>query len=500
MRQRKLFKPIFDPPSVSFILRQLGGQHHPFPCLNCAFNMKESRRVAVGDWREIKFAKLMKTRLYPALILLLMLASPRRAVAQPTILSTVPTNGATSVSPGAAVVFTFSTNMDPAATFVVFSDITASNESPTMVLGWSAGNKVLTCTPSPQFANNHHIAWNVDGQDAVGNPLAGTTDGNFTTALGVNGGSGTNALTTFLLGRYALYRQTNNAPPPLFTYEFVGQSTLASNRTATAITLTIPATPSRTNLLFENLLSPEQYQTNLFTPSLTNFDTNFPTVGNYVFKVTNSIAGSNQQVTVNLPNNSLPNAPQILNYTNAQTVNPSQPFTLNWNTFTNGGSADRIVVQINEPSTGGVGNSGLLLFQTSYYGPPAGLDGTATSVTIPANTLPPDSTNDAFVFFAHVAFTTNSTTSTTAIVASAVYFTIITTPASAAPVLTIIPSGTNVLVEWPTNATGYTLEFSTNLASTVWSTTLPAPVVVNTNKVVTNGISGTRRFFRLSVP
>jgi hypothetical protein len=369
-----------------------------------------------------------------------------------------------------------------------------------VVSAWSAGNTVLRCTGSPQFANNHNLTWNVIGQDAVGNPLIGTTGGNFTTVLGVNGGSGTNALTTFLLGRYALYRQTTNAPPPLFTYEFVGQSALASNRTATAITLTIPAPPLRTNLLAENLLYPEQYQTNFFTPSLTNLDTNFPTVGNYVFKVTNSITGSNQQVTVNLPNYPLPNAPQITNYTNTQAINPSQPFTLNWNTFTNGGGADRIVVQINEPSTGGVGNTGTLLFQTSYNGPPAGLDGTATSVTIPANILPPDSTNDAFVVFAHVAFTSNSGSSTTAIMGSATYFNIITTPASAAPLLTIIPSGTNVLVEWPTNAAGYTLEFSTNLSSTVWSTTLPAPVVVNTNKVVTNGISGTSRFFRLSNP
>ena len=443
----------------------------------------------------------MKTPFYSTLIVLLMLlASPGPAVAQPTIVTNVPNNGAMGVSPGAAVVFTFSTAMNPATTYVVFSDVTASNESPTVVLSWGAGNTVLTCTPSPQFANNHYIEWNVIGQDAVGNPLGGTTGGNFTTVLGVNGGSGTNALTTFLLGRYALYRQTTNAPPPLFTYEFVGQSALASNRTTTAISLTIPATPLHTNLLAENLLYPEQFQTNVFIPYLTNLDTNFPTVGNYVFKVTNSITGSNQQVTVNLPNYSLPNAPQITNYTNTQAVNPSQPFTLNWNTFTNGGGADRIVVQINEPSTGGIGNSGTLLFQTSYNGPPAGLDGTATSVTIPANILPPDSTNDAFVVFAHVAFTTGSGTATTAIMGSATYFNIITTPASAAPLLTIIPSGTNVLVEWPTNAAGYTLEFSTNLASTVWSTTLPAPVVVNTNKVLTNGISGTRRFFRLSNP
>jgi hypothetical protein len=417
-------------------------------------------------------------------------------VAQPTIASTVPSNGVTGVLSGAAVVFTFSTAMDPAATSVVFSDVTASNESPTVFLGWSAGNTKLTCTPSPQFANNHHITWNVDGQDTVGNFLTGTTGGNFTTVAGVNGGSGTNARTTFLLTKYALYSQTTNAPPSLFTYEFVAQSALASNRTATAITVTIPATPARTNLLFADLLQPEQYETNIFKPTLTNFDTNFPTAGNYVFNVTNSF--SNQQVTVTLPNYLLPNPPQISNYTNAQAVNPSLPFTLNWNTFTNGGSADRIVLQINQPSENG--NNGPVLFQTSLYGPPGGLDGTATSVTIPAAVLPPNSTNDAFLIFTHITSTSNATTETTALVGTADYFTIVTTAASAAPVLAIIKSGTNVLLEWPTNAAGYTLEFASNLTSSAWSTNLPAPVVVNTNKVVTNGISGMARFFRLSNP
>jgi hypothetical protein len=361
-------------------------------------------------------------------------------------------------------------------------------------LGWSAGNTKLTCTPSPQFANNHHITWNVDGQDTVGNFLTGTTGGNFTTVAGVNGGSGTNARTTFLLTKYALYSQTTNAPPSLFTYEFVAQSALASNRTATAVTVTIPATPLRTNLLFADLLQPEQYQTNIFKPTLTNFDTNFPTAGNYVFNVTNSF--SNQQVTVTLPNYLLPNPPQISNYTNAQAVNPSLPFTLNWNTFTNGGSADRIVLQINQPSENG--NNGPVLFQTSLYGPPGGLDGTATSVTIPAAVLPPNSTNDAFLIFTHITSTSNATTETTALVGTADYFTIVTTAASAAPVLAIIKSGTNVLLEWPTNAAGYTLEFASNLTSSAWSTNLPAPVVVNTNKVVTNGISGTQKFYRLS--
>jgi phospholipase/lecithinase/hemolysin len=68
-----------------------------------------------------------------------------------------------------------------------------------------------------------------------------------------------------------------------------------------------------------------------------------------------------------------------------------------------------------------------------------------------------------------------------------------------APHLTLVPSSDNVVLTWPTNATGFTLQSTTNLvSSTVWTTVSPTPTVVNTNNAVTNPISGTQKFFRLS--
>ena len=68
-----------------------------------------------------------------------------------------------------------------------------------------------------------------------------------------------------------------------------------------------------------------------------------------------------------------------------------------------------------------------------------------------------------------------------------------------APQLTIIPSGANVILTWPTNAAGFTLQSTTNLVSpAVWITNSPAPVVVNGQNAVTNPISGTQKFYRLS--
>ncbi|MDB6025249.1 MAG: hypothetical protein JWM68_1472 [Verrucomicrobiales bacterium] len=67
------------------------------------------------------------------------------------------------------------------------------------------------------------------------------------------------------------------------------------------------------------------------------------------------------------------------------------------------------------------------------------------------------------------------------------------------PQLSIIPSGANVILKWPTYAPGVTLQSTMNLVSpAVWSTNPPAPVLVNGQNTVTNAISGTQKFYRLS--
>jgi hypothetical protein len=74
-----------------------------------------------------------------------------------------------------------------------------------------------------------------------------------------------------------------------------------------------------------------------------------------------------------------------------------------------------------------------------------------------------------------------------------------TSISSLAPQLTITRSGATITLTWPTNAAGFTLQSTTNLVATaVWTNVSPASVVVNTNNVVTNTISGTQKFYRLS--
>lgn len=68
---------------------------------------------------------------------------------------------------------------------------------------------------------------------------------------------------------------------------------------------------------------------------------------------------------------------------------------------------------------------------------------------------------------------------------------------NASPVhLTMIPVGANVILTWPTNLTGVTLQSTTNFAD--WTPVSPGPVVVNGQNTVTNPMSGTPQFYRLS--
>jgi hypothetical protein len=78
-----------------------------------------------------------------------------------------------------------------------------------------------------------------------------------------------------------------------------------------------------------------------------------------------------------------------------------------------------------------------------------------------------------------------------------------------APVLAVSlnPAGSgavasnSIILAWPTNIAGLTLQSTTNLlAPTVWTPVSLAPVVVNGQNTVTNIISGPQQFFRLASP
>ena len=67
------------------------------------------------------------------------------------------------------------------------------------------------------------------------------------------------------------------------------------------------------------------------------------------------------------------------------------------------------------------------------------------------------------------------------------------------PQLAIILSGTNIVLKWPTNAAGFTLQSTTNLVSgAVWSAVSAVPIVIGGKNSVISPVSGKNKFFRLS--
>jgi probable HAF family extracellular repeat protein len=75
------------------------------------------------------------------------------------------------------------------------------------------------------------------------------------------------------------------------------------------------------------------------------------------------------------------------------------------------------------------------------------------------------------------------------------------TPVSLAPILTITLSGTNVVLSWPTNASGFALEAATNLpvlSPAGWNTNQPGPAVINGQYSVTTPHLNTLQFIHCS--
>ena len=161
------------------------------------------------------------------------LMSLGRAHADPTIVSNVPTNGATGVALSAAVVIRFSEHMDISVTMAYLRDPSTPGLLPSS-LSWSGGNTVLTCTPTAAFPANRTIEWTVmNGQNPAGVPLSGYTGGSFTTASG-----GQLTLTNAIWSGGTFAFDVISQAGQTFTVEY--SSTLRSNHWQSLLTTTSP--------------------------------------------------------------------------------------------------------------------------------------------------------------------------------------------------------------------------------------------------------------------
>jgi hypothetical protein len=345
--------------------------------------------------------------------------------AQPAITSVIPADGATNIATIAQVIFTFNTAMS-SYTDVYF---TGSYGWPVSVTSsWSAGNTMLTCTPTPPFPTGTVIHWSVNnGFDTNFIPLTGATSGSFTTSgPGVVTDHTPNAYTSFVVEKTYLYAQTSDAAPTTDTnypYSLLASTSLASNRTETSITVTLPT--GIVSNLTQNPLAYFDYDCFGYTTNQATFELAFAQ-GTYTFTI--EAATSNQTFAVVLPTDMpQPNAPHLTNYTAAQAIDATKDFTIGWDAFVGGAGSSNLVFFSIDTSGGNV-------FATGDLGTTNALDGTAQSVTIPANTLYPGSSYSGSVLFYHSLIISNDAANMSAVFrGSTTFFTVVTVPAAIEP-------------------------------------------------------------------
>ena len=408
------------------------------------------------------FCRVRRPRLLPSwAAALLVLAILGRATAQPTIVSVVPASGTTGVSPTNPVVITFSAPMNTNLTTATFyTSITASNTYYyTNTVSWNASSNVLTSTPMPAFLSSAFVIWSVSGRGLSGTALSGTKMGHFTTASTNLSGTGTNAVTTFLVGRGNIYDQTSTAQPtldPVEPYVFLASTSLASNRNANSITVTLPN--AAVSNLVQNAIAPEDWNFGVLNTNSAVLETNFPP-GTYTFTV--NTTASNQTFGVTFPASLVqPPAPHVANYAACQSVDPAKPFTLQWDAFSGGASTDYIIAAV------------ATVWQSPNPGVSNFLNGTATSVTIPAGTLAPGKTYTASVGFSHAILATNGTDATYVYRATDTQFSLKTIAGAATP-----PVMTNIV--WSAGTFGFDVLTSAGQTVTVISSTNPGAPLAN---------------------
>ena len=357
------------------------------------------------------------------LVALIFMLAAVTTKAQPYLVSSDPTNEQEDVSTTNTVVFVFSTTMDPTNSGAEFFDESHEGTPVPATFSWSASNTVLTYTPEPSWPAESAIVWALDAHDTNGNALTSGFEGFFVTGGSGSGSGSTNKYSTFDIGTAWSYEQTSTGAPTLDvsnSYEFFFGAT----------------------------------ETNL-----TVFDNTFGS-GSYVFTV--FATSSNQQVTVDLPESlAQPPAPQVANFTAAQSVDASQPFTLQWDAFANPASQAFIYVT--------VGNA--------YTSAPAGdsnaIPASATSLQLPAGTLQSNTTYLATIGFFNGVITTNGSTLKTAYREAITTFPLVTTggtsPTLVLTNLSLSKTSFSFSINAPENLT-LAIQYNTNLGSSSWQT------------------------------
>lgn len=320
----------------------------------------------------------------------------------PKLVSASPANGATNVPPTTPVTFVFDLEMDTNVTLTAsLGAILIGNyefKPSTVALSpgsWSADKRSLTFTPIAPLLPGTTVSWalnplgtKVPLTSTAGTPLAAVS-GTYRVAL--NSGANTNETcegTNVLAGYYALNKSfghtqtaadqvvpTGDAPAAFQAFANSPPLNAGASGRVLAASITPPVGEA---LTLSNLFGIGF----LFAASPTTealLEASYPPGAYQVHITQEQVRAANVEhtITMNIP---APPAsiPAIANFAEAQTMDPTQNFTLRWNAFTPQLPGAFISVII-------VDSFGSLVFQAPNACVPRALASTDTSVVIPAN-------------------------------------------------------------------------------------------------------------------
>ena len=280
-------------------------------------------------------------------------------------------------------------------------------------------------------------------------------------------------VTSYYVAKAQKFTQTNASTPVLTSgspYSLVSKVFPSAPNVVSAATLQAP------NNVFKNLTN-DGFRFR-FVDAFTNKSTLDATYtsGTYTLSVS-AVNDGAKSLPLTLPGDNYPTTPHISNFPAAQVINASGVFRLTWDSFVGGVTSDHIKVEID-------GANGQPIFITPDILQAGSLNGTATFVDIPANTLAPGTTYTARLLFWKI--TSFDTTSYPSVTGGTAYYNqtdFAVATAGNPPVITSAATATGTAGQ----SFSYTIT-ANNSATSFGASGLPAGLSVSTATGVISGI------------
>lgn len=309
----------------------------------------------------------------------------------PNLVNSTPANGAGNVPVNSAISFTFSEPMQTAYSIGWAGGLLSEN----FTFTWSADKRTLTATYNGNLPANSTLGWTLNPgafgngfRDLAGNLLAPDLNGSFSTGSGTVTGPD---VKFYGVAKAIGYEQTGAGAPALEAPAYRFNSFVDTQAGGlTSATLKLPS--NATQALSAD--GSESWGLEAEYPTQAALDAAYPN-GPYTLNF-NAVHDGLRAGSVNLTGDRYPNAPTIVNFAAAQAVDPAVPFTVTWNAFTGGTASDYVQFRLED-------STGQTLFESGPYGEAGSLNGTSTTVTIPAGTLGSGQTYRGQLMFAALA-------------------------------------------------------------------------------------------------